>query len=502
MTWCALISLCYLCALLFIAQYHEMWRDEVRALTIAISSTSFADLVHNLKNEGHPLIWYVLLRSAYLIFPTPLVLPAVSIAVAIIAGWIFLRYAPFHPALKCLWLLGYYPLYEYSISCRNYGIGMLLLFWFLANFPKRFDRPLVSGVVLALLANTSAFAWILSVSLLASLFVELLIVPEERVRLKRHLPGGALAVFGVLLGVLQMWPSGDTIVSDVSKKHLSGISFELPAALLSQGAVFDAGVGAEHGWIITVVVLSLYLLLIRTPSRIVLIASSVLGMELFHRLIYYSLALRHQGFLSLTFIAAIWIDAVSKPEVLRGSAFFNRVEPLRRVAMIFGLTLLLLGQARAGIKAALREVKEQMSSAPELAAFVHNDPRLQSAIIMAEPDSVADTLPYYLENRIYFPRERKFKRTASFTSAAQPKFNLSEMLGYASEVSAEQHSDILLLLPPNPENKTLIRPYGRTFDMNRQGVEDLHNKTRLLATFDKSEGDENYSAWLLESQSK
>ena len=41
---------------------HVYWRDEVRPLSIALSSDSFLDLFANLKNEGHPILWYFLLK--------------------------------------------------------------------------------------------------------------------------------------------------------------------------------------------------------------------------------------------------------------------------------------------------------------------------------------------------------------------------------------------------------------------------------------------------------
>jgi len=51
----------YLAVVVAGAYQHEMWRDEVRALSLAIESHSLPDLFAHLKNEGHPGLWHVLL---------------------------------------------------------------------------------------------------------------------------------------------------------------------------------------------------------------------------------------------------------------------------------------------------------------------------------------------------------------------------------------------------------------------------------------------------------
>src|SRR3954453_20127568 len=51
----------YAAIVLWCALHHELWRDEVRAASIAHSSRWPWDLIRNLHNEGHPPLWYWLL---------------------------------------------------------------------------------------------------------------------------------------------------------------------------------------------------------------------------------------------------------------------------------------------------------------------------------------------------------------------------------------------------------------------------------------------------------
>ena len=62
---------------------HEPWRDELQALMLAQHSTSLADLFANLHYEGHPALWYLILRALAPFGHGPEVLKAVQIAVTL-----------------------------------------------------------------------------------------------------------------------------------------------------------------------------------------------------------------------------------------------------------------------------------------------------------------------------------------------------------------------------------------------------------------------------------
>ncbi len=146
--------------------HHELWRDEVRALSIAMEANSVLDLPVMLKNEGHPVLWYVLLYAGYAITGSKLILPALSIMIAFAAVLLFIKSAPFPLWQKVLFIFSYLPFYEYSVMCRNYGISMLLLFSFAHLYTYRKRYPLLPACVLLMLAFTNAHSIILSVLLL------------------------------------------------------------------------------------------------------------------------------------------------------------------------------------------------------------------------------------------------------------------------------------------------------------------------------------------------
>ena len=88
--------------------YHAFWRDEVRALSYALQGDSVYSMVRLLHGEGHPAVWYLLLRAAHSIVPLPQVLPAMSVLVAVCAVWLLVFHSPFRAPVIALALSTYF----------------------------------------------------------------------------------------------------------------------------------------------------------------------------------------------------------------------------------------------------------------------------------------------------------------------------------------------------------------------------------------------------------
>lgn len=135
---------------------HEMWLDEAQAWVIA-RDTELSDLFAVLKAEGHPPLWYIILMPfAKLGFPVEYgsliswFFMALSAAVLlyVVRADLFLK-------ISILCSSGF--LYLNSIMLRSYCLIPILLFLIAAVYPKRKERPVVLGILLALLANTHVF---------------------------------------------------------------------------------------------------------------------------------------------------------------------------------------------------------------------------------------------------------------------------------------------------------------------------------------------------------
>ena len=118
--------LAFACLVTLLVLTHDVWRDEVRAFSVATRAASWGDMLRALGEEGHPALWYALLRMGYAVTGSPYVMPAFAAAIGIATACVILRYAPFPLSIRLLVVFGVFLAYELTVVARNYGIGVLL----------------------------------------------------------------------------------------------------------------------------------------------------------------------------------------------------------------------------------------------------------------------------------------------------------------------------------------------------------------------------------------
>src|SRR6516165_2118889 len=136
----------------YLMSHHEMWRDEIEYWLIARDSTSVPNLFANMKYEGSPTLWPLLLMLLTRVSHSPTAMQALHLLIATSTIYVFARYSPFSVVQKVLFSFGYFPFYEYAIISRNYALGVLLIFVFCSLFERRYTNFLMVSLVLFLLS--------------------------------------------------------------------------------------------------------------------------------------------------------------------------------------------------------------------------------------------------------------------------------------------------------------------------------------------------------------
>jgi hypothetical protein len=150
------VWLAYLIMLAVTVPWHEPWNDEAQAWLLARDLSIPKLLLHGLRYESHPPLWYLILWV-----PTHLHLGYftfcwISAVIAAAGIYVLLRLSPFPFYLRAVLPFTFYLAYQYSVVARSYVLFPLLCF--LAAQAYRMEkprRPVVLAVFLALLANVS-----------------------------------------------------------------------------------------------------------------------------------------------------------------------------------------------------------------------------------------------------------------------------------------------------------------------------------------------------------
>ena len=435
----AIVLALYTLLVSVVASLHEPWKDETQSWRLAIDSDGLTGLVRNSRYEGHPLLFHVLLQALGHLSRSWWAAAALHVAIACVAAWLVLRYAPFTRMQKVLLVFGYWSVYEYSVVVRPYGLGMALAFAACAAWCARPRRAGWAVVALALMANTTAMGTLLAMTLALAIAIDW-VWPDGG---GRHPAPRTVALAGVLAGVALIaviWLAAAQIAppADASYKGepatLSGLSLwnlgkiptlELnalfPLTVIQYGTVlwsrwlFDPYSRHELALLLVASVIVLAIgLLIAARRRVALVVYAVgtTGYLLFFAFFYPGSA-HHHGSLFLVWVIAAWLawdgPPSDRPRVLR--ALSGPREELARRLFTLSLVVPVVG----GIEIVAADVFTKFSDARHTAEVIRQQ-GLADVPIIGLVRSHAQSVSAFLDRKVLYPVEGK---TLSFVEWGQ-----------------------------------------------------------------------------------
>ena len=508
--WLAVVS--------FLSYTHLVWRDEVRALSAALQGDTAWAMVKGLRWEGHPAVWYLLLRTAHGLLPRPEVLLLVSVLVAAAAVLILVLRSPFSLPILGLLLIARFSVYEYSVVARDYGITMLVLFLFAAVYERHRDRDCLPGVLLFLLANCNTPSAILCSGLMVFWFVDILCRDDvNRARSMRMFwYNAALGVAGIAAAFFTIYPTlADGVVADHKpatwKTVLEGIflpslqfmdSYRLPGE-----DSLSPGLATALAVIQSLVLFGSTLGLIRRIGAFLAALITLVGFSCFFAVVYPGWY-RHQALWFVFLVSMYWI---ARPGNAQAHAVLPaRLQPLAGRLATVGTALflvLLLLQAPYSMHQLLEAARSPLamlkSRDNNLRSILAGRPELQQATIVADPDFLLETLPYYVSNPTYLLHEQRYGDIVHCTLHAKTELTLGDVLATAQRLRQDTGKPVLVLLSDEIGQTLPAQEYGDgygwklriTSDQARVFQASTHLLTHHVAP---AKTDEGYYVYVLE----
>ncbi|HEX4196791.1 MAG TPA: hypothetical protein VHZ26_05060 [Caulobacteraceae bacterium] len=509
----------WLCLVVLGVSHHVFWRDEVRALSLALQGDSPVGFFKAIHGEGHPAVWFVLLRSAYAIFRRPQVLPALALVVAIASMLILALRSPFKWPLIGLILFSHFALFEYSVTARNYGISMLLVFAFAALYPTHRRRGVVLGGLLFLLANCNVHSVILAGGFLLLWFIDLL--QENGLKwtaaFRTFALNAAIAALGVVACALTVFPTYNdagvataplsqaipaaikTIMDPASQFDELGVPRPVIASLPPQAI----GLALAAQAVLSMLLFAATAGLIRRPGAFVAALASLIGLALLFAFGVEG-GYRHQALWLVFLIALYWIHADPRGRLARPAAA-QAVEGgfLIRRAGYFAFVALLSIQAIVGLFDVFDAVHpgNPWSRSRDLAQLVEGRPDLRQAVVIADPDYLVEPLAYYVSNPLFLMREHRFGAVVRFTKHAQLTLSLADVLANARWLHAQTGRPVVILLQNRLDqiapNTPIKEGYDWVFSATPGQIHDFEAATIRLARLGPAITDETFDAYQL-----
>lgn len=502
----AMLFALWLALALYFVATHVMWRDEVRALTLALSGDSVVAMLRTIHGEGHPAIWYLLLRGAHALVPVREVLPAMGAIIGAGAAAMLAFRAPFRLLVIALALLGEWLVFEYTAVARNYGISALLLFVFADRYARWRSgaRGWAPGLALALLCNTNVPSVLLAAGLLLFWLIDVVTVDGWRwtPALSRWAIAAGCAAVGVAICFATVYPPyQDAAVSPLARdlgpaallrattRILPFYGDLLPPFLWQWRPVTDG--------LLALAVIALPLGLARAPGGLAAGTAVTLALLLFFQFVYPG-GYRHVALLIAFVLALHWM--IAKGGGGRWPARWRA--PAGRIAAPAAALFALLLATHVGYTAPQLALQLQggvYSHSADLGRLLHR-PDLRRAIVMSNSDVLLEPIGYYAPNPIWLTRQKRFGRVVRFTHFADRDLSLDTLLATARALRRRTGRPIVILLhePLNPTKpQSIYEGFDLTFSTTPRQVRDFEAATVRLAGFDRSQLDENYEVYVL-----
>lgn len=488
--WCI-----WVCGALYATLHHTMWRDEIRALSFARQGDDLIEMIGLIRGFGHPALWHVMLRSALSLHANPMVLAVLAFLIGAAASALLAFRAPFRPLMLALALFGAFSIYEYVAVARNYGLSVLLLFLIAAAWRRYRDRPGVIGALLFLLCNANVHSVVLAGALLLFWLVEL--VREEtgsRLAWPSFIAAAALALAGAATCAWQVYPPVDSAAA-LPPSPLNPLAL-LTSLAINLGPAFDELMPEGLRTLIPVVVILPLLLLLSitslraSPAAVLAAASALLGMTLLFGIVYPGFY-RHQALFIAFLLTLTWIVQDRQPPPASGRDAGGRMALMTLLALQLYASVEIFVRIAGGIPE---------SRSADLAALLAR-PELRDAIVMGDPDTMLEPIPYYAGNPVYLARERRFGTTVTFSHAAESTMSVGKLLSTARNLQARTGRPVVIVmqerLDPGMAAGERARGYYGPLRIDPAEVRRFLSETRRIARFAPAVTDESYDVYVL-----
>lgn len=394
---------------------HEMWRDEHQAWLVARDANSLPQLLDNMNYEGNPALWHFFLFWITRISHDAVYMQAFHLVIATSFIFIFNRYAPLSNLHKILFSFGYFALYEYAVISRSYALGILLVFGICALYKNRTARYILIGMLLALLANVTIYAVVISCCTAGILVLDYFFYQQKSGKTTMQLAAGMIIfVLGVAFSLYQIWPDKDNSFpapyanslfdfarwGQVSSKLLTTYLYipKIQENFWNTNVYSDDAL-LSGGWVFLSIIIFVagICIFLRNPLILLLYIGTTVG--LFS--VYYYTALLHSrycGYLLIALVSCYWL-AEYYPEKKYTGYFAGLGKKLSRHFFTVVLSLNVIG----AVVAYSMELQYKFSPSKEVANYIKEN-KLDSLPLVGITDFTISPLATYLDTKIYYPQ--------------------------------------------------------------------------------------------------
>lgn len=381
---CHIVFLIYITLLIITIFKHEPWADEAQAWLLARDTNPFDLIFKNLRYEGHPALWYMILIIPAKILPYRAI-SVISAIIAISGVFLLLYRSPFPKYIKFLIPFSYFIFYQYAVIARSYVLIPILLFAIASIYKEKLKRTYLFTILVCLLANVSVFSTLIALSIM---FVHLIDIIIARANLTRELWKKQIISFlifalAIAFVVIVLYPPSDY-------SFAKGYRYDIKAFYnLSRSILNDA---LTNKLFLSIPILLISLIWFWQKRLLVLYILSTFSVLALFSIKYYNSW--HLGFIFLTWIFVLWISFDRE----RGQRIKNYLfSTIIRYATIVSVLVVLGFNIYWAGSASIHDFNGTYSAGKSIANYIKEN-QLEDKKISATSFWSTSILPYFDRN--------------------------------------------------------------------------------------------------------
>ncbi len=448
---------------------HEIWGDEAQAWLIARDSVSLPDLYKNLRYEGHPGLWHICLFIISRFTHNLFAMQIFHVLITTLAIYIFVAFSPFTKLQKLLFTFGYFPFYEYNLVSRNYSLGLLFIFLFCLYFTALQKNYFRLTILIALLANTNPYPFLISCSLFVTLLLDIINTHKgnfwKYICINKLYIYFAISIIGILLAIKQMIPPENAVYKgdDIWKKpdiilHIK--HFALTLRLIWKSYIPVPDLFTYQSWNTNIIEISDFTKVFGTLGSILLFLFSIalfihkpivvwlylsVSLEiLFLTYFKYLGGIRHYGHIFIIFIACLWIGRYYPDKFLLNHSLVPILYRFRKKCLNSFLMVILCTQVAVGLYAFSNDLFYPFSASKNTANYLAVNNLLQDKFIIGKSDYIVSPIAAYLNTKIYYPESQSTESFIKWNNRSN--IDTSTLISEINQVLKQKQKDAILIL--------------------------------------------------------
>jgi hypothetical protein len=191
---------------------HELWRDEIQPWGLAVSSNNILDVFNKMEYEGRPPLWQIILFAVSRISSNPETLKLIAAIIFLCNTFIVLSLKRFPLEYRMLVLFGFYFMFGYSVTSRDYNFILLFHLMIMKYFDYKSRKNYILVILLCCLGLLNGYGFILVIFWIT---VASLRMRREKVAFKKQISIYLAGMFVIVVQQIYKPPADSVFASRI-----------------------------------------------------------------------------------------------------------------------------------------------------------------------------------------------------------------------------------------------------------------------------------------------